>query len=419
MTIKDRPEVHSDATVIGLVGFAHSTSHFFHLLIPPLFPWLMPAFGLNYTEVGSLMTVFFVISGAGQALAGFPVDRYGSWRVLCMGVFTLVLSALALACATSYAMLVVAAMLAGLGNCVFHPADFGLLNRRVSPPRLGHAFSVHGLSGNLGWAAGPVLMVGIASIAGWRTAAASAAAIGALALILLLTRKRLLDDSAALAAAKAAEQLEASDGTRPVAASALAFLRTPIVWLCFSFFFLVTMALGVLQNFAPVLLGQVYGLSLALSSTSLTAYLLGSAGGMLAGGFVASHAVHDRVVASALGAAACVSLLLASGLPPPWTVPLIMAAMGFGVGIAGPSRDLLVRQAATRGAGKSAYGRVYGFVYSGLDIGFALAPLAFGPLLDAGRYSPALYGIAVLQVIAVLTALRVGASSRAASLQNA
>ena len=411
MTADDRQEVRQDATVIGLVGFAHSTSHFFQLLIPPLFPWLMPHFGLNYTEVGSLMTAFFVISGAGQALAGFPVDRFGSWRVLCLGVFSLILSALVLACATSYAMLFLSAVLAGMGNCVFHPADYGLLNRRVSPSRLGHAFSVHGLSGNLGWAAGPVLMVGVASLAGWRIAAASAAVIGSVALLLLLSRRRLLDDSAVLAKAQAAPAGDSGGGIPGSADSPLAFLGLSIVWWCFAFFFLITMSFGVLQNFAPVLLSHLYGLSLALASTSLTAYLLGSAGGMLAGGFVAARGVHHRVVAGALTAAACVSLLLASGLPPGWAVPAVMAMMGFGVGLAGPSRDLLVRRAATRDTGKNAYGRVYGFVYSGLDIGFACAPLAFGPMLDAGHYSPALYGIVVLQVLAVLTALRVGAGS--------
>ena len=145
-----------DATVISLVGFAHGTSHFFHFMIPPLFPWLMAEFGLSFTQVGLAMTVFFVVSGVGQALAGFVVDRFGALRVLAGGIALLALSGLVLASAQSFPMLLAAAMVAGLGNSVFHPADFTLLNRRVSPPRLGHAFSVHGLSGSLGWAASPV-----------------------------------------------------------------------------------------------------------------------------------------------------------------------------------------------------------------------------------------------------------------------
>src|SRR5215471_16902396 len=134
----------SDVEVISLVGFAHGTSHFFHLVLPSLFPWLMRDFGLNFTQAGSLTAAFFVVSGIGQALAGFVVDRFGAQRVLWGGIGLFSIAGIVLGSATSYGMLVAAAMLAGAGNSVFHPADFTVLNRRVSQPRLGHAFSVHG-----------------------------------------------------------------------------------------------------------------------------------------------------------------------------------------------------------------------------------------------------------------------------------
>ncbi len=146
--------IRHDAEVIGLVGLAHGTSHFFHLMLPPLFPWLMKDFNLSYTEAGLLMTTFFVISGIGQALAGFIVDKVGSRPVLFFGIGLLAFSGVILGLSNSYAMLLLTAAVAGLGNSIFHPADFTLLNRRVAQPRLGHAFSVHGLSGNLGWAVG-------------------------------------------------------------------------------------------------------------------------------------------------------------------------------------------------------------------------------------------------------------------------
>jgi MFS family permease len=136
--------VRQDATVISVVGFAHGTSHFFHFVIPPLFLWLMRDFSLNFTQVGAIMTTFYVVSGIGQALAGFAVDRFGGMRVLCGGVAVLSLGGLAYASAQSYGMLLAAAMIAGLGNSVFHPADYTIMNRRVSTQRLGHAFSVHG-----------------------------------------------------------------------------------------------------------------------------------------------------------------------------------------------------------------------------------------------------------------------------------
>ena len=81
----------SDIEVISVIGFVHGVSHFFHLLLPPLFPWLMPEFGLSFTAIGTTMTVFFIVSGIGQASAGFLVDRFGAARVLgaCISCFAL------------------------------------------------------------------------------------------------------------------------------------------------------------------------------------------------------------------------------------------------------------------------------------------------------------------------------------------
>src|SRR5438477_7941873 len=217
----------NDATVISLVGFAHGTSHFFHFVLPPLFPYLMAEFGLTFTQVGALVTTFFVISGIGQALAGFVVDRVGSLKVLYGGIGLLAMSGLVLASAPTYAMLFAGAAVAGMGNSVFHPADYTLLNRRVSTQRLGHAFSVHGLSGSLGWAAAPVFVLAIAHAAGWRAAAAGASAVGFAALAFVFFNRRLLDDSERVAA----ESPKHRGGS-------FAFLSLPVVWMCFAFFML-------------------------------------------------------------------------------------------------------------------------------------------------------------------------------------
>ena len=397
-----------DAEVIGLVGLAHCTSHFFHLLLPPLFPWLMADFSLSYTQAGFLTTVFFVVSGVGQALAGFVVDRTGARPVMLFGIGTLGASAAVLAAASSYSGLLAAAAVAGVGNSIFHPADFTLLNRRVSGARLGHAFSVHGVSGNLGWAAGSVVMAGVAAASSWRSAALVASAIAFAVLALLLLRRRVLADEEAAAAVGMPDR----DGmTR--AAGAFAFLRSGAVWLCFLFFLITTGAFGVLQNYGPAILQNVYALALPVASIGLTAYLLGGVVGMVVGGFVgARFEDSDFVIAPALALSAATALLLASGLSPALAVLPLMALIGLGVGVAGPSRDLLVRRAATAQFGATAYGRVYGFVYSGLDIGLAMSPLVFGPLLDAGRYSAPLVGVAAMQVAALLMALTVGSGTR-------
>lgn len=403
-----------DAEVIGLVGIAHASSHFFHLVLPSLFPWLMRDFGLSYTHVGFLVTVFFVISGVGQAVAGFVVDRIGARPVLLFGVGTLALAGVLLGFAGSYGGLIAAAAVAGVGNSIFHPSDFTVLNRCVSGPRLGHAFSVHGLSGNLGWALAPVSMAGIASLADWHTAAFAAGAVECVVLALLVLRREQLDDRAV---ERSVATLAVVDGQ---VTSQFVFLRSGAVWMCFVFFFCATGAFGVLQSYATSILGQVYAMPIALATTALTAYLLGSAGGILVGGFVASKARDsDRVIAMALGFSAAMALLLATGAPPAWSVLALMAAMGFGAGVAGPSRDLLVRRAATGRFGKVSYGRIYGFVYSGLDIGLAAIPLVFGPMLDRGHFSAALVGVAMLQCAALFSATRVGNGVRARALQGA
>ncbi len=391
-----------DATVISLVGFVHGTSHFFHFMLPSLFPWLMKDFGLTFTQVGLTMTAFFVVSGVGQALAGFVVDRFGALRVLCGGITLLALSGLVLASAQNFAMLIAAAIVAGLGNSVFHPADFTLLNRRVSTPRLGHAFSVHGLSGSLGWAAAPVLMIAVADTWSWRASGVAASGVGFCALAFLLAnRSRLADAPQAAADAK-----KAAGGT-------FDFLAKPIVWMCFLFFFLTVMAFGGLQNFAPPIFERAYGISIALAGSALTAYLLGSAAGTAAGGFFASQGDRqDAKVAVALTVAAACAIALALAILPAWTVVPLMALMGFGAGFSGPSRDMLVRRAATAAFGQAAFGRIYGFVYSGIDTGLACAPLLFGPFMDAGNYTHVLWGVAGLQSLAIATALTVGTKSR-------
>ena len=393
----------SDATIISLVGVAHGTSHFFHLMLPPLFPWFMSEFGLGYAQVGLLMTMFFVVSGIGQAIAGVWVDRFGAHRVLCTGVGLLTLSGVLVSVAPDFAGLMGAAAVAGMGNSVFHPADFALLNRRVSAPRLGHAFSMHGLAGNVGWAMSTMVMLALATAFCWRAAGLGAALFGATSLTLLIWKRDLLQYEL-----QSAAKMASVDATRPRHGT-WDFLRTSLVWFAFAFFFFSTFGFGALQNFAPSLLRDLYGLSITAATSALTIYLVGSSMGLLWGGFLAKPGnQHERTVAAALASGAALALLLSFGALPGWLVLPIMALMGFGIGIAGPSRDLLVRTATKARLGEGSFGRVYGMVYSGLDAGLALSPIVFGLLLD--NHSPKLVfvGIAITLVLAIFAAAALG-----------
>lgn len=383
-----------DAKVMGLVGMAHASSHFSHLLLPLMFPLFMRDFGWSFSELGLLSTLFFVVSGTGQACAGFVVDRFGARPVLFISQLLFMAACLLAFMADSYAALMGVAVLAGLGNAPFHPVDFTILNQRVSSPRLGYAFSVHGLTGNLGWALAPVFFISTTALWGWRHAFLAAACVYALVLwVLVWNRAHLLTTTHKVP-------------TSGTAQSDLAFMRLPVVWWCFGFFLLSTVTLAVVQNFSVPILKELHGVSLELASMTLTAYMLFGAVGMLVGGFVAARfpAMSDRVVAICMSCAAVLMAFCASGLFGHIGTLWVLAATGFAVGVGGPSRDLMIKKATPKGA----TGRVYGLVYSGLDVGFALSPLVFGILMDKGWYSATLLGAALVLLLSVGAALGVG-----------
>lgn len=396
----DKAGLRQDAHVIGLVGIAHLVSHFSQLLLAPLFPWLKDDFGVGYAELGFLMTLFFVTSCAVQAAAGFVVDRFGPRPVLFGGLALLGLAAFGYAASTEYWMLAAFSVVAGVGNGVFHPVDYTLLNRKVSAARLGHGYSVHGITGSLGWAVAPAMLVPIAIATSWRTALVCAGIFAFAVLALLLLNR----DKLALPAAPKAKAGAGDD-------SSLGFLRIPAVWMCFAFFFFYAVALGIVQVFAPGAARELHAVPVALAALCLTVYMVCSALAMVAGGFLVADPTRcEKLVALGFGFAACVALALALTHPPAWMVPVLFGLMGLGAGIAGPSRDMIVKRATPANAS----GRVYGVVYSGLDIGQALAPLVFGPLMDGHHYTSVFVGLALVQAVLIASAFNVGRARRTA-----
>jgi len=391
------PTVRSDVKLIGLVGLAHAVSHFSQLLLAPLFPWLKDAFNVSYTELGAVLTAFFVVSCVVQAASGFIVDKLGPRPVLFVGLGLLGLAAFGYALAQNYWMLLGAAVVAGVGNGVFHPVDYTLFNRKVAPTRLGHAYSVHGITGSLGWALAPAMMVPLAMAFGWRVALAAGGGVAVVVLLVLWLNRSVLSLDV-----KAVQHATGTAG--PAAGGEFAFLKIPAVWMCFGFFFFYAMALSVVQTFAPSAAGRLHDVPVALIAMCLTIYMVASAAGMVVGGFLASDPTRcERIVGGGFGVAAGLALVLALADFAPVLVPVMFGAMGFASGIAGPSRDLLVK----RSTPANATGRVYGVVYAGLDIGQAVAPLIFGRLMDHGQYVSVIVGLAVVQGVLIASAFNV------------
>ena len=395
-----------DAGVIGLVGLAHMLSHFSQLLLPPLFPWLKDAFNASYTQLGFLMTVFFVVSCITQTLSGFVVDKFGPRPILFAGLTLLGLAAFGFSVSTSYWMMACFSALGGVGNGVFHPVDYTLLNRKVSASRLGHAYSTHGITGSLGWALAPALLVPIALTGSWREALMVAGALAFVVLAILIVNRDKLTLTAALPATTGAKTTATATASPD---GGLDFLKIPAVWMCFGFFFLYAIVISVIQAFAPEAARQLHGVPLALAAMCLTIYMVCSAGGMVLGGFLAADPSRcERIVGGAFGVAAVFALTLGFAHLSAWVVPVVFGVMGFASGIAGPSRDLLVKKSTPA----NSTGRVYGVVYSGLDIGQAVAPLIFGGLMDNHQYSGVFLALAMVQGVLIASAFNVRRARR-------
>ena len=395
----------SDVRVIGLISLAHGSSHFFHLVLPPMFPWLKDAFALSYAELGLLMSVFFIVSCIAQAASGFLVDRIGARPVLFAGISLLVLAAFTYSQSSGYAMLLMGAVIAGFGNGIFHPVDYTLINHKVSPPNLPYAYSMHGVTGYLGWAAAPAFMVAIAQLSDWRIAFLSAALLEACILaVLWVNRSYLLDNVKERHDDTHARNQAANPGVAQE--SAFAFLKLTAVWLCWIFFFFSMASTSSLQSFAPSALFSIYQVPLDVGSYYITLLALGSAGGVLFGGYLAAKLkAPERIVTSCLSVTIVMCLLLGTGFIPVGLIPILFFGLGFGYGVVAPSRDLLVKTVTPKGVA----GRVYGIVYSGIDLGAAVGPFIFGFFMDAGLPNALFLGIVAFQLMIIPTVFKVSA----------
>ena len=396
MTLATPIPIAQDAKIIGLVSSGHFVSHFFQLALPPLYPILKDELGVSYAALGLLSSIFFAASGLSQTPIGFLVDRIGARRVLISGIALLGAAHLLMGVLQSYPAFVVLAVVGGLGNAVFHPADYAILTASVSQGRLGRAYSVHTLGGNIGWIIAPMVMIALATLLGWEMALIVIGA-GGLALAGGLTWQGTLlrDESDAQRQRPVGHQ----DDDR---AGSLRPLLSVAILAAFVFFLFLAMAQLGLQSFSVVVLTTMYPIDIALASSALTAFLAASAVGVIAGGFTADKVTDPgKIVALAFGITALIYLAMASITLPFSYMFAGFVLSGIALGLAMPSRDLIVRRATPPGA----TGRVFGFVYSGLDLGGSITPVIFGAFMDLGRPKWLFYALALIIVASIASVL--------------
>jgi MFS family permease len=384
----------SDVRIIALIGAGHMVSHFLQLTIPPLFPLLRSEFGVSWVALGLVSSVFYCVSGLMQTVAGFFVDRFGARRVLLAGMTLFAAAIAAAGLAPSYWLLLPIAALAGAGNSVFHPANYSMLNATVTPRRIARAYSVHGLSGTLGWVLAPALVMPVTHVAGWRVALVTAAGVALVATAAIARQTRGLG--------RPLPPLP-HEAPRTLAADVRVLVTAPIL-MAFGYFALLTGSTTGIQTFAVPALGMIYDAPLALATGALTIYLFASAAGLLLGGFLADRVKrHDVVAGAGVLSAAALMVTLATGVLPLALLAVVMAATGFSMGVTSPSRDMIVRAATPRGSS----GKVFGFVYSGLDLGSLVAPALYGWFLDRGEARAMFFVIAAIMLVMIVTVVHV------------
>lgn len=395
----------SDTLVIGMVAFAHLLSHFYQMALASLVPLLRDEFTVSYTALGFVVSLMYGVSGVCQAFVGILVDRHGADRLMLFGVVTMASAVFLMGFATEYWMLLPLAVMAAFGNCVFHPADLSILSEKVSPARIGRAFGLHGLGGTIGYFMSPVIILNLALFAGWRVALMTAGAFGIIAAVVIFSKRSVL------------QMPRGSDDNAPQETPSVDFYRQlvtslPLMAAFFYFAMIAAAGTGGIQQFSVAALIELYDSPVAIAGMALTAYLGASACGIVVGGECADCFPHHALIATtglAMGALFMGSIAIFD-MPMPVIIGM-MAGAGFFIGTTGPSRDILIRGATPPGA----TGKVFGFVYSGLDLGSATGPILFGWLMDGGQFRFVFVAVAVMYLFAILSVMQLKRGARTAT----
>ena len=382
--------------IIGLLCGGHFYSHFSNLVLPPLFPFLKAETGLDYVALAGLVAAPAIATGVSQVPFGLLVDRFGGRVVLLGGLAVMGLGFALVGMATDYWQLLVLMTLVGLGNGVFHPSDYVIMTKRIAHSHLGRAVSLHGFSGYIGWAAAPAIMLGLAELVGWRHAVSIIGLLGLVIVLIMFAFGAALRDRDDSGPAK--EQIAQPQSSRR---SLRLMLSRPMLMLL-GFFLLTAITTSGTASFLVVGAMELYGADETLGNNALTAYLVAMAGGVLIGGVIADRYGHHNLVASVSVAVFAAGLaIFALGLAPLMVVAAAVALGGLAFGIATPSRDLLVRQAAPPGT----IGVAFGFTSTGLGLGGAAGPVICGWFMDAGAPGWAFGAMAASAALAIITAM--------------
>ena len=378
----------ADRKVVGLVGMGHFASHFYFLVLPPLFPLLAEAFDVSYTALGLALSVMAVTSAVVQTPVGFLVDRYGARRFLAAGLVLSGLSIIGVGVFATYESLLVLMVLFGLGDSVIHPSDYAILNKSVDPRRMGRAFSVHTFAGHLGFAAAPVTVIALSEGLGWRGALAVCGAAGVALGVVLHLNRRLLGD----------ERSGAGEAAGGSLSGGIALLLSAPMLVGFVFYAAIAITGAGMTGFGISALHLHFDLPLAEAGAAVSAYLFAAPVGVMLSGWMSDRTTrHHTFVTVCFGVFAAAALAIAVLTPPLAIVVVLFAVAGFFVGAVNPARDMLIRSMVAIGE----TGKAFGFVTIGLSVGGVAAPLLYGWILDQGQPIAIFWAIGAMALVTI------------------
>ncbi|MGL4666347.1 MAG: MFS transporter [Saezia sp.] len=393
-----------------IVGLAHAASHYCQIVLMMLASRITVYFGVDTVAIGAVVSVFYITSCVVQAGSGFIVDKIGARPVMYFGLVLMLLGLCGYALSSSYWMLFPSAMVLGFGTGVFHPTDYTLLNKLVSTKRLGMAYSIHGITGTLGWALTPITVVPIARFYdSWQAGMWAAVIIVGGILLVVLAHFKLIDQYQYDSLEEREKAISAKSDSSKNTGSSFAFLKMPVIWMCMLFFFFFALSNSAIQTFSKDAIQGLFHFEETAAALCISVFMVASCFGIFIGGYFASEPSRsEKIIAFSFTCSAILALVVAWVPLSAVMVYVMFALMGASMGMAGPSRDLIVRRATPPGA----TGRVFGVVYAGLDVGQAVAPLIYARFIDSQNYAGLFIALAVIQMVLITSAFNAGRSAQ-------
>ena len=392
--------------VINLVSAAHFFSHFFILTLPPLFLTIKEDLNITFTQLGIMVSVYAVGSFVGQYPMGVFADKYGPRWILICGILIVSVAFILMGLIPVYWIMVGLALMAGLGDSVFHPANFVVLTASVAPERSGRAYAFHAFAGFAGFAAAPIVVDAFRVFWNWHFALISVGCLGVIMTLVLISNKDLLIGEKKRSHL---DQVLAPSGKPAQVMGVLEFIKFPPILILFFFYVAVALAGSGIQQFSPSALPVMYEADVSAANQVLFVYMVTISIGILAGGYIADKVTRLDMVAT-VGYLIGIIMICVVALK---ALPFIFAAAalaiaGFMMGIVMPSRDVLVRAVTPKGNA----GKAFGFVNSGFGFAGIIGPLIFGKIMDSGQITWIYYGAAIFMGLTIITALAAGRFAR-------